>query len=383
MVRSRAALPVEEVTRSMRDWIVRAFQPGDSLPGDRELSRRFGVSNVTIGKAMQVLVAEGLVERRPRSGTYMLDWRENLPVALVTGVDLFHPGASNYFRRIIANLRNRLRDANISQELFIGHSDPGKYCREDDLSPEFLEAVDKSALRAVILVSVVPRGDWLEKLKVAGIPVIGMNPYVQYGVFSTSGDAIRRSVRHLYAQGCRRFAMLVPRDRCAQGGPDRREPRLSPDGLVACKHFAGVLAELGLEKRDEWIGVTDFAGVPGAGWEETREIWIAHPEERPDALIVMDEALFNNVAVALLEMNVDVPRELHVVTNTSAGIAHRLPFPVSRIEIDSGAQSEAFMRMLREVLGGNEPRSTHIDLPAKLKMLEGNVQTRDKRAAKR
>lgn len=44
--------------------------PGDQLPSSRELMHRYGVSPVTVARAIALLAAEGLVVTRPGSGTF-------------------------------------------------------------------------------------------------------------------------------------------------------------------------------------------------------------------------------------------------------------------------------------------------------------------------
>jgi GntR family transcriptional regulator, transcriptional repressor for pyruvate dehydrogenase complex len=58
-----------------REITLRLIHPGDSLPPERELTRMFGVGRLTVQKAIAILVAEGMVEkRRGRSGgTFILD----------------------------------------------------------------------------------------------------------------------------------------------------------------------------------------------------------------------------------------------------------------------------------------------------------------------
>jgi GntR family transcriptional regulator len=55
----------------MRELIASAA-PGDRLPSERSLSKHWGVARMTVRSATDVLVAEGLVERRQGSGTYVL-----------------------------------------------------------------------------------------------------------------------------------------------------------------------------------------------------------------------------------------------------------------------------------------------------------------------
>jgi GntR family transcriptional repressor for pyruvate dehydrogenase complex len=49
-----------------------AFAPGSRLPGENDLSERFGVSRPVVRQALARLHADGLVEARRGSGTYVL-----------------------------------------------------------------------------------------------------------------------------------------------------------------------------------------------------------------------------------------------------------------------------------------------------------------------
>jgi GntR family transcriptional regulator len=65
--------------------LIAASRVGDRLPSERELSQRWGVARMTIRSAMDGLVAEGLVERRHGSGTYVVP----RPFARVLGLTSF------------------------------------------------------------------------------------------------------------------------------------------------------------------------------------------------------------------------------------------------------------------------------------------------------
>jgi DNA-binding LacI/PurR family transcriptional regulator len=47
------------------------LRPGDRLPSEAELERKFGASRITVGRAVRDLQSAGLVERRAGSGTYV------------------------------------------------------------------------------------------------------------------------------------------------------------------------------------------------------------------------------------------------------------------------------------------------------------------------
>jgi GntR family transcriptional repressor for pyruvate dehydrogenase complex len=61
----------EEVVSQLQELMQRhALTPGDRLPTERELARRFRVSRVTVRQALSVLQAMGLVETRVGDGTF-------------------------------------------------------------------------------------------------------------------------------------------------------------------------------------------------------------------------------------------------------------------------------------------------------------------------
>ncbi len=62
-------LQVEATLKEMIDgW---SFSPGEQIPSERELSEQLGVSRMTVRRAIENLIRQGLLERRSTSGTYV------------------------------------------------------------------------------------------------------------------------------------------------------------------------------------------------------------------------------------------------------------------------------------------------------------------------
>ncbi|MBC8103637.1 MAG: GntR family transcriptional regulator, partial [Cytophagales bacterium] len=61
----------------------RGIRIGEQLPGERELAAALGVGRTALRPSLDALEAEGVVERRPQSGTFLLA----LPAAPVRGDD--------------------------------------------------------------------------------------------------------------------------------------------------------------------------------------------------------------------------------------------------------------------------------------------------------
>lgn len=69
------ALPLPlylQLARHLRTLIVEGrLTDQDALPGERELAETFGVSRVTVRKALRELIAEGLLHQRQGAGTFI------------------------------------------------------------------------------------------------------------------------------------------------------------------------------------------------------------------------------------------------------------------------------------------------------------------------
>lgn len=61
----------ERVRRQLQALAQHALRPGDALPGERQLEEQFGVSRITVRRAISDLVREGVLVRLKGKGTFV------------------------------------------------------------------------------------------------------------------------------------------------------------------------------------------------------------------------------------------------------------------------------------------------------------------------
>jgi GntR family transcriptional regulator len=73
----RAGVPLhEQISSHLREQIAEGtLAPDEQLPSENELCKRFGVSRVTVRRALQTLEADGLIYRRQGLGSFVSDRR--------------------------------------------------------------------------------------------------------------------------------------------------------------------------------------------------------------------------------------------------------------------------------------------------------------------
>ncbi len=119
------------------------FRPGDRFLSNRALAARFGVSYQTAHRLIGELCAEGWIERRAASGTYIAGKK-----TLLAGVQLlFHPRArraGSFGARLLGQLRSRLEREKIAHKISYFQA---RVAIRGGLFPVFWECGDEALAR--------------------------------------------------------------------------------------------------------------------------------------------------------------------------------------------------------------------------------------------
>lgn len=176
-----------------------------------------------------------------------------------------------------------------------------------------------------------------------------------------------QSVLRLLEAGRRRIAWMD----WSGGG----HSTISRDERVAA--FERALASYGVAVNPQWIRRDIHPNLPGAGWEELREIWVAS-KQKPDGLVIGDETLLRSSIIAIQELGIRVPEQLLVISHVSTGADMPLPFPIWFMEYDPDEFAARLADKLLKLLRHEPVEEKQEWIPFKWVMPNGSVRRRNR-----
>jgi len=328
------------VEARLRQW-VRRRQPGERLPSVRDLMARWRVSAATLRAAQSTLIAEGLIDVRHGSGAYVKSPPDNRWVAVVTELDLLHSGVGRYHREVARHVMAGLADRGYRAELYLGSSQPGEL-RQTPSNERFWDDLGHQRIHGTIFLAVPETTAWVSRVAGLSIPAVGAQ--TEYQPEDHHEAILNQAVALLAERGCRRLALLSWHNKAREYF---MRATLSYDDVEIC---------------ESWMRGDLEPGLRGAGWEGFREIW-GGSREKPDGLIVLDDVLFDDAAIAIRELGIAVPEHLQIVTHAVKGMPTHSPLPVTRLEVDPAEDAEWLVRALVARLEGSPVSPYHVSEP--------------------
>jgi DNA-binding LacI/PurR family transcriptional regulator len=320
------------------------LQSGDRLPSEAELVRSFGASRITVGRALRDLQREGLVDRRPGSGTYVRARRR-----AVTGAGLTFGLVAPSLERseVLEMICRALTEAPAAS----GHAvlwgtttSEGEQAEADawDLCRQHVERQVAGAF--FVPLEHTPSKDAVNRkiaraFDDAGIPVVlldrSVEPYGRPESHDVVGIDNRRAgfmiTSHLLSRGASRVAFVGQADAAATV-----DARLA--GYREALHVHGALVHSQLVLCVRGDVATDVV----------RFVLAAHP----DALVCANDRTAARVMHALLDAGIRMPDDLRLAGIDDVGYAALLPVPLTTMrqpcrEIGVAAMSAMLDRLAR------------------------------------
>jgi GntR family transcriptional regulator, arabinose operon transcriptional repressor len=326
--------------RLSRDITNGRYKPGQKIPSEAALVKRFNVSRITVGRALRELQQRGLVDRVAGSGTYVRDQVRRPRENLLFGLIIPNLGDTDIFEPICQGMAAS-PDAN-GHGLLWGHADSRTLSKEE----QALQLCHQCIARAVSGVFFAPlelstqsaevNRRVMKLLKKAGIPV----------VFLDRRPEEERSVR----------------ERCDLVGIDNHRA-----GYLAAEHLLRLGARrvgfIAYERQASTVkarmrGYKDALSASSTGATGKR-ICIVRQGDRLDlssaardcdAFVCANDRVAGHLMHALLTQGIRIPQDVRLVGIDDASYADLLPIPLTTVHQPCRDIGETALRAMLERL---------------------------------
>jgi DNA-binding LacI/PurR family transcriptional regulator len=322
------------------------WKPGDRLPSEAELVRTVGASRITVGRAVRDLQAEGLVERRIGSGTYV---KARQAGALSFGLLIPDLGETEIFEPICQGM---MASPLARQHALVWGSMTGAAATKEEQAWDLCrQYVDRRVSGVFFAPLELPTGRdevnhrIAHALDEARIPIVLLDrtvlPYPGRGHHDLVGIDNRRAgfvmTTHLLRLGSRRLAFVgLPH---AAATVDAREAGYR-EALYA------------------WDVASDRRFVQRLDPADHTLVRALMDSCRPDAIVCANDRTAGRLMHTLLDLGYAIPRDLRLVGIDDVDYAGLLPVPLTTLRQPTRQIGEAALTAMLE-------RVTRRDLPAR------------------
>lgn len=327
-----------QIAAHLRKTILRGkWKAGERLPSERDLLVKLGVSRTTLNDALNVLVTEGLIERKQGSGTYVCDHDRSPTIAILGNVDSIVVPYGYYYRSIIQAIRLRVTEAGFQAVLSIGHGET------TEAFASSIHLLSESIARQVMgVISVVSMGALEDQFLRRRIPCVSVVAIVPTGKHCVVWDYERMAtlgIQRLRQAGHAQFAVFYRKT------DEPREQQVMDQSVEKWLRAAAVTPEQVTCVRVP-MDVTMRRGT-----EAFKRLW--QGSNRPRAIFFLDDGLCEETLPGILELGVRVPEDLAIITQGNAGRYFNFPVPLTMVEFDPTEGVRIAWDMLQQLMAGN------------------------------
>lgn len=315
----------EQVESYIRGLIESGEWPaGVKLPINSVIAERTGTSTFTVQTAMERLCREGLLERKPKVGTYVKGHSARLTcVGVYFGCDLWTSSEFGFHQALYRELRKQWNDMGVRTAVW---TDDRMESQQDELLPALRRAIDRREIQAVVapLINSVD----IEGLKKLKVPLV-LNSVRKCNnrVGFNWKQMMRLGLERLRDQGCKTVGLITP----VYVEPEKRASGEENDKIEFYEAFLDEIRHLGLETCNAWIRSPESypERQEQYGYQQFEALW--NQKNHPEGLMVYPDLTVRGVLMSILARRVSVPRDLKLVIHLNDQCPYECPFPVTQL----------------------------------------------------
>ncbi|MDD2707309.1 MAG: GntR family transcriptional regulator [Verrucomicrobiae bacterium] len=343
----------KQIERALRQQIQTGkLEPQERLPSTAKLASQWGVTNTAVQKAMERLVADGLIVRSRKRGTFVRPATDQVVIGVLFGTSLADE-RSHFARAIFDAIRHESEESTGQRyccrfyDRFAGVS--RKTNIEDLLAyQQVVVDLQNFSFKGIIQIH-GGFGDYDGAKLEFGLPTVRLaspHPEARADVILDFRRFSRESIERLVRAGIRRIAYLrtldtaLNTDRDLEGIQDavKAHPQTRVK-IVSMPH---------VQKAGE-----DFEQSVYQSALKTIGQW-QRANQWPEAILISDDIAARSVVLALMRKDVSMPEGVRLVTLANEGIHHQYGLPVERYEFSPRAAARALLSVLWKRIRGED-----------------------------
>jgi DNA-binding LacI/PurR family transcriptional regulator len=340
------------------------YQPGQKLPSEAALLKRFGTSRITVGRALRELQHAGLVQRRAGSGTYVASASDDS--GLLFGLLVPNLGDTEIFGPICQGMseapqarKNALLWGNIVADHSVKDEQTWQLCKQyiaKKVAGVFFAPLERT------VASNETNDRVISALEVAGIPVVLLDrcflPYPTRSRHDLVGIDHRRAgymiTEHLLRAGCRRIAFVA----------------YSNSASTVAARIAGYREALFV------AGVpVEPASLQRLNSDDESEVRRVMETLKPEAIVGANDRTAGHLMHGLIRLGHRVPEDVRIVGIDDVEYANLLPVPLTTVHQPCRQIGVAAVAAMLE-------RVANPDMPVRDILLDCRLVIRDSCGAK-
>jgi len=312
----------QQVVETVKNEILSGrYQPGQKLPSEAALVKRFGASRITVGRALRELRQAGLIQSRAGSGSYVRPAAagEN---GLLFGLLIPNLGDTEIFGPICQGMsqapqarKNALLWGNIAPEPETKEEQTWGLCQQyiaKKVDGVFFAPLERAAANDETNYRVIA------SLERANIPVVLLDrcilPYPKRSRHDLIGIDHRRAgymiTEHLLKLGCRRIAFV--------GYPNSAATVTARIG-----GYRDALFTAGISVARDLVRTLEN--------DQLNDVRMVMEKLKPDGIVCANDRTAGHLMHGLIQMSYRIPQDVRIVGIDDVEYASLLPVPLTTV----------------------------------------------------